>query len=373
MKAPAMNKEHAMSKGRLADGRQRAIDAEAARWLTRLQGSALSLDEMARWQQWMARDPAHSRAFKRMEEVWHGFEALESADLPSHDAVVRDTYDGTVAVSEWVQRRQTASRSNHSRWFAVAACFAVVAIVSTWATVRQNGTEIIETRVGENRTVMLSDGSKISLGGRSRLEVAFRPEHRELTLSSGEALFSVAKDPRRPFLVRAGTATVTAVGTQFNVRRGSDRVIVSVIEGRVLVQPTAPIVLLPWLGNLERFAPIKTNGSSEPLEAGQRTVVNRSGFGETVQLPDVSVDTRWRNGQLSFEDEPLRNVIEDVNRYARKPIVIDDVDTAQLRISGTLLSEHIDGWIASLATAFGIEASEDEHEIRLRREPGRND
>lgn len=349
-----------------SSARQRTIDAEAARWLTRLQESTPSLDETARWQQWMSRDPAHARAFWRMEEVWHGFEEMERPALLPPEVVARDTYDGTVPVSEWLQRQPTARRGGQAWWPALAACFVVLVAAGSWVAMRQTATEIIETRVGENRTVTLSDGSKVSLGGRSRLEVAFRPERRELTLSAGEALFSVAKDARRPFLVRAGTATVTAVGTLFNVRRGTGRVVVSVIEGRVLVQPMAPTISLPWLNDLERFAPVKSNGSSEPLDAGHRTVVSRSGFGETVKLRDASLDTRWRSGQLSFEDEPLHYVVEDVNRYARKPIVIDDADTAQLRVSGTVLSEHIDGWVASLATAFGVEATEDDGEIRLR-------
>jgi transmembrane sensor len=90
-------------------------------------------------------------------------------------------------------------------------------------------------------------------------------------------------------------------------------------------------------------------------------------MGPAVDLPDVSVATAWQGGRLSFDDEPLRYAVEVVNRYSRKRIVIADPAIANVRVSGTVLGDHIDGWVASLDTAFGIHATEDDSEIRLAR------
>src|SRR6202020_2602328 len=125
-------------------------------------------------------------------------------------------------------------------------------------------TNVFETEIGENRRVTLADGSVISLGGNTRIEVALSEKVRAIELTRGEALFKVAKDSARPFKVRAGDATIIAVGTEFNVERDSDRDVVSVTEGQVVVK--AVVGLLPVL--LNEFKP---KLRSVHVDAGQQT------------------------------------------------------------------------------------------------------
>ncbi len=119
----------------------------------------------------------------------------------------------------------------------VAASFALVALIFAFWKMPAAATNAFETEIGENRSVALADGSIISLGGDTRIEVAMSENVRAIELVRGEALFKVAKDSARPFKVRAGDATIIAVGTEFNVERDSDRAVVSVTEGRVVVKP----------------------------------------------------------------------------------------------------------------------------------------
>jgi transmembrane sensor len=343
---------------------RQAIHSEAARWFTRLQAAELPLEETLAWQRWMALDTRHAEAFGRLEEVWHEFSVLPRPALLPRDALAQDEYDGSVPVNEWT------AQAKRSRWqrppflLALAASAALMVVgIATVSTHRTAGEEILETRVGENRTVTLADGSRVSLGGQSRVKVNLRARQRDLTLSRGEALFVVAKDATRPFVVRAGSATVTAVGTQFNVQRTADRVVVSVLEGKVDVQPMLAVLAIP---GLEGLSPVVVHGQDKSLNAGHRAVVDRDGMGATVNLPDMSVATAWERGRLAFEDEPLRYVVEIVNRYSRRQIVIEDSGIADLRVSGTVVEDHIDGWVASLNTAFGIRADEDGETIRLR-------
>lgn len=340
-----------------------AVEAEAARWFTRLQATELPLEETVEWQRWMALDPQHVEAFQRLEETWHAFSVLPRPALLPREAIEADGYDGSVAVSEWNTRRTATRVRRRSLVLALAASVVIAAVGATVMWVRGSaGVEVLETRVGENRTLMLADGSRLSMGGQSRVEVTLGVTRRVVTLMRGEALFSVAHDTARPFSVQAGSATVTAVGTEFNVRRSEDQVTVSVLEGRVMLQPMRALVPVPWL---EDVSPVVTRGASQPLDAGNRAMVDRQGMGALPPLADASVATAWQRGRLAFEDESLKYVVDVVNRYSAKRIVIGDPGIEALRFSGTVMGDHIEGWVASLDTAFGIRAVEDAGEIQL--------
>jgi transmembrane sensor len=202
------------------------------------------------------------------------------------------------------------------------------------------------------------------MGGNSKIEVRMLPQQRKVQLVSGEAMFAVAKDVSRPFSVLTGSAEVTAVGTQFNVRRNSDRVIVSVLEGRVRVQPLRTLVSLPWM---EAMLPSVNQGQAAEVDAHHQAMVDERGIGETAPLSDVAVAIAWQDGQLSFDNEPLRYVIEVVNRYSQQRIVIADPALEDVRVSGTVLDDHVTGWLASLDAAFGVQATTDGSNIILRR------
>lgn len=343
-----------------------AMRAEAARWFTRLQSTDLPLDKtLAEWQQWMSADPRHAEAFQSLEETWQRFATLPRPALLPREAIESDEYDASVPVSEW-NRARTRARAQYRTFLFGLAASVVLAIGALTAVmlVRTGSMDVIETRIGENRVITLEDGSRVSMGGDSRIEVRMLPERRDLKLVRGEALFAVAKDASRPFSVMAGSAAVTAVGTQFNVRRSSDRVMVSVLEGRVRVQPVRTLVALPWM---EGMALSVNQGRAAEVGPQHRTLVDERGLGETTSLPDVAVATAWQNGQLSFDDEPLRYVVEVVNRYSKQRIVIADPALEDLRVSGTVLGEHVTGWVASLDTALGIQATTDGSDIILRR------
>jgi transmembrane sensor len=334
------------------------IHLAAAEWLTRLQEPALSLADTMDWQRWMAADVRHADAFRRLEELWHRV-AEVSIPLPSATDGT-DSYDASVPVGDYIARSRRAHllrRLSARRALAVAASLLFVAVgltvVSGLGTIHALGSPratVIETAVGQNRTVRLADGSSVTLGGHSRIDVFLRPALRQVTLSRGEALFNVAKDPSRPFQVRVGMATVTAVGTEFNVRRGDERVVVSVLEGRVLVQPVESLAWFPWV-------PISMSvDKGAAVNAGHSTVVDHGGIRTTRALPNEAGVIGWQHGKLAFEAAPLHDVVEDVNRYSKTPITIADEQTGDLLITGTVTNNNVTGWVASLVTTLGIRA-----------------
>lgn len=301
----------------------------AAEWLVRLQDRNVSLEDTLEWQQWMTADACHAAAFERMEAVWE-----EPWEILQPKASIGNS----------------GSRRAVYRW-AIAASVAAVAIASGWL-LNHAASNDLQTRVGETHSTRLSDGSMVTLGGDTRLKISFDDKARRIELTHGEALFKVAKDPARPFAVRAGNATVTAVGTEFNVRKNGDRAVVSVTEGRVVVVPTA----LPT-----------SSRQAVRLDAGQQTIVDRHGEKSTENLSDAGAATAWQSGRLVFRREPLRYVIEDVNRYSPKPIVLDDSTIGDIRITGTVLSGSVDGWVESLENAFALQAMEESERIVISR------
>ncbi len=342
----------------------------AADWLVRLRQPDLSLSDTLSWQRWMDQDPRHRQAFCDLEDIWEKLGAIPTPPLPDAQALEEDSYDGSVSVSAWIARWRSAARGwrHPGRWAAAAVILLTMlaigfgGVLAPPALMGLPQGKIVETAVGQNATVRLADGSEVRLGGRTRISVRLGARLRQVDLLTGEAFFVVANDRARPFRVRAGSATVTAVGTEFNVRRSDDRVIVSVLEGRVLVQPMAPLVPIAWI------EASRAVGSAEAVSSGQRSTVTRRGTESTQAVSDATSAVAWQQGRLAFEAEPLRYVVQDVNRYAHKPIVIADERTGDLRVTGTVAETNITGWVGSLEAAFGIHADIQADQIILRQQ-----
>ncbi|HSZ09355.1 MAG TPA: FecR domain-containing protein [Steroidobacteraceae bacterium] len=328
----------------------------AADWLVRLQSTAVSIEDTLAWQAWMRADATHARAFARLEELSQVLRNVPAPSAVSARQFARDRYDASVPIRDWKQPR--AART----WAAlavvssaVAASFAVFLSVPFWKTAPPANS--FATLIGETRNVALADGSTITLGGDTRIEVALSDKERNIELTKGEALFVVAKDAARPFKVHAGDATVVAVGTAFNVERDSDRSVVSVTEGRVVVEPVTHF--LPAFV-LQEFKP---KLRSVRLNVGQQTTAGSAGIEEPTKMVDAA--TGWQIGHLAFHLQPLRYVLEDVNRYARKPIVLENEHLGELMITGTVERGNITGWVKSLERAFDLQATEDTDQITL--------
>lgn len=339
----------------------------AAEWFAKLQRADISGEDLLDFQRWLAADPRNAEAFGRLEDV-----AGMLRDVPrpmSHVSSIRSgsSYDGLQSISEWQRRKASLRR------FAVAASVACAAVAAvTWGvwTLRGAGQagDIVQTQVGENRSVDLPDGSRITLGGGSSLTTSFSSTGRDIQLTRGEALFVVAKDKLRPFRVQAGNTTVTAIGTQFNVRRREARVDVAVVEGEVLVEPSAPT---PSAERIERAdsnvsAPNNPRLAEVRITAGEKAVVGDAGIQSTSHFGATDAPIAWQSGRLVFESERLGDVIEDVNRYSRKQLLISDSSIGELMFTGTVVNGNVDAWVASIEEVFSLDAVEEGDRIVLR-------
>ena len=355
------------------------IEQTAAEWLVRLQEPDVTEADLIEWDAWLKADRRHRRAFDGLESVSAFIAREQSAlvdiPLPSEDELRTDEYAGEQRIallndSSVGDERLTVQKSG-VRWAMAATVLLAIGVAawfaaeSDWPSTPDSHLQVVETRKSEHRSVELDDGSRIELGAASSLSVNYSGERRTIVLEAGEALFEVAKDPDRPFVVVAGTGTITAVGTAFNVRRDVNRVVVTVTEGEVeVVQQAGATVRMPDDSITgETSAPVRQN-----LVVGERVEYNATGI---ARLDDVAPEaaTEWQNGRLRYRAESLKHVIPDVDRYSAQTVIIGDAAVGELKFTGTVFQDNADEWLRGLEKVFPVEVVEldgDKLLLRLR-------
>jgi transmembrane sensor len=244
--------------------------------------------------------------------------------------------------------RSPAARPARPRvWLQVAACV-LLAFASGWYFLSRP--QEFQTKFGEQRSVTLADGSRITLNTASKVEVDLRRDGRRIRLLEGEALFEVAHDPKRPFDVRVGDVNLRAVGTQFDVDLRLTSTTVTVVDGRVAVDVGVSA------GSGVGAGPA---AARQVLEAADRLVIRQSRPGVTQHGINVTAALSWTNHQLVFEKRPLGEVAEEFNRYNRQRIVIDDPGLRLQEVTGVFQSNDPSSFVAFLSGIPGVRIQDD--------------
>lgn len=312
--------------------------------LHRLWSDQLSESEAAAVQDRARNDPVYQEELERSLEFLAGVEAL--ADDREIRGIARDF-------------RQTLQKRRSRRKLALAmaagllvASSAVLVHFSPWNGPADSHLQKYFTRIGEQQTIQLDDGSVITLNTGGQLVVDYSGSQRRVLLERGEAYFEVADDPNRPFSVVLGVRTVTAVGTAFNVRKDPQRYVVAVIEGEVAiheatgdVSPSTPPVSFygPGARRVEAGWVVEFDVSSEALRAFRSESIERY--------------QDWRSGMLSFYDEPLYRVVRELNRYSRTKILIEDNSIMELSVFTALRIGEIDSALKGLEEVLPIQVT----------------
>lgn len=310
-----------------------ARDEQAAYWLLKLQEPDVSAEEIQAALDWQA-DPRNRAALDRVAAFWNAW----SGGDPARGAPTR------------------ARGMRRLAWGVAAACIVALFIGEgiLLRPARVPADVIVReylTPVGRVDTVLLADGTKVTLGGASSIHVRYAADIRHVQLSSGEALFEVAKDAQRPFIVDMPNGSVRALGTQFNVHRGPEAATVTVIEGTVRVSPPA------WRA-----------AAAVDLAAGRQIALNTDGALGPVLAANTTDVGGWRNGRLVFSEQSLRSVVADLNRYSQQPVLIGEPALASIRISGAVNVAQLDGWVDALGTLLDVRVIRDERGVSLMRE-----
>lgn len=233
-------------------------------------------------------------------------------------------------------------------WPAIAACLiAMVGSVTLWLASGNVAGPAAPVQYAsaraELKVVRLPDGSRVTLSGETVIEVAYSPDERRIRLLRGEALFTVAKDKARAFVVAAGDGEVRALGTIFNVRLDRRQVSVTVVEGKVAVRAYHPA---------RKSEERKLSAGQHLLFAPKQSAGVSGAMMSSIQAIDPAVTTDWTRGELQFSGEPLAAVIAEANRHSEAQIVLLDKALADQPIYGVLHRGDVDGLLSIIdATA----------------------
>lgn len=315
------------------DEKTKRIRKEAREWLGFIHSGEADDEARARFEAWLSADPAHAEEYRRAEQIWRDLKGVET-------------------LAEVDRTRSLAARIHASavRPYAsalVAAVLLLVAAPISWFAYQSSRPEVSAylTAVGNIEQIDLSDGSTITLGGRSRIETRFSRKERRVDLAAGEAFFSVEEDAGRPFIVIANDTEIRVTGTEFNVRRSSRDVRVAVGEGVVAVS-------LPGLGPVDDGV-----DQALTLAAGQEVTSSAGRLGEVETFDSRSVGA-WREGRLVYNNAPLSDIIEDLRRYHDQPIVLNDENLKSLPITTSFRTDQIDQMLAVLKASHPIDIVE---------------
>jgi len=316
---------------------EEARRAQAADWLVRLQSSNLDEAEAVAFDAWLGADPANATAYDAALSVLLEVEAAASR------------IEGALKAAR--PRRSLAWRRG---WLAAGgvAAAATVAIALTPFSLLAPASQTFATAKGEHRTVRLADGSVIDLNAGSRLTVSLGARERRVAMNEGEAVFDVAADKTRPFLIAAGDRTVRVVGTRFDVRRRSGQLSVTVERGLVEVRPNEG-----------------AQGRAWRLHPGQKLDHADGSPAVQVSAVDPAQVLSWKSGRLIYRDQPLGDVVADLNQQFARPILLEGAALAQTKVSGVLVLDDQEAVIRRLALLAPIKALPSADSIVLRSDP----
>lgn len=216
------------------------------------------------------------------------------------------------------------------------------------------------TQTGEQRTLALEDGSTITVNTGSQVLVGLTEKVRRVVMDRGEAYFDIARDPLRPFTVEVGGQSITARGTEFNLRRHGDGFTVALMDGRLAVhrQGVEPPADLDWLDLEAHPENVYEYPVGEELGLVSGTLLDFDAGNQTFKArhdPDIARRQQWREGRLTFIDEPMAKVVAELSRYSGKPIRIHDEHIGDIRVFATLRLDSIDAALTTLENAVPIQ------------------
>jgi transmembrane sensor len=344
------------------------ISEEAAEWLVDFRLGDIDAEGRRAFDAWVRSSPEHLRAFIEIAAIWNEGNSLDAArelDLVALVATVNAganvvsltsetrasaagvatddrSMDGSEARSKGFSLSLRAASRRRSRRVAAAASILLVLVGAgflTWSSWFR--APIYSTAVGEKRTITLADGSTVALDSHTRLQVRFTDSTRLVELQEGQALFHVAKNTARPFIVKSGDTQVRAVGTAFDVYRQGDGTVVTVVEGRVAVLTplTSAPVSEPDSAGPERLGALAFPASEAEgrnsilLSAGEQLRVTQQVV-KKADHPNIASATAWTESKVVFDSAPLVQVAEEFNRYSMRKLTVEDSGTTPLRLSG---------------------------------------
>jgi len=345
------------------------IVEEASEWLINFRVGDVDARALKDFDIWLRRSPEHIQAYLQIAEVWMDLPSvMAKLDIQELIAGARSEANNVVSLNPFAETSKY--RPKAPRRVLLAASIVLTCAGATffaWFTAHRIPT--YATKIGEQRSIVLADGSRIDLNARSHIRIRFTETERNVDLLQGQALFTVARNKSRPFDVQIGGTRVRAVGTQFDVYRKESGTTVTVLEGRVAVLSEGHVVQhLPASPSPERSQSQRPLAQLTMLVSAGEQVIVAPGAISQPKPADVSAATAWTQRRLVFNSTGLAQVAEEFNRYNARQLVIQDAQLEELRISGVYSSTDPASLLRFLRAQPGISVTETSAEVRIARQ-----
>lgn len=331
------------------------IHEEAAEWLVELRTSPSDAAARQRFDEWLATSPEHVRAYLECVAISETAAAGARSSPQELDALIERARQSSganvvslpAANSAGAVTSQRRAPSRVIRFgLAATVLLAVIGAGVGYITSR----DVYTTAIGEQRSILLPDGSTIDLNGRSKVRVRLDARTRSVDLMEGEALFRVVPNKTRPFVVAADDARVRAVGTEFAINRRQRELVVTVVEGTVAVSAAG------------------AGGGETLLNGGQQLALSLAApaGGDAVPQPrsvEVNDAIAWTRRRLVFDSTPLEDVVAEFNRHSSRSLVIQGDGLEDFHISGAFSSTDVQPFLRFLRAQPGVEVIEERDRI----------
>ncbi len=308
------------------------VNAEAREWFTLMQSGSVSELEKEKFEHWHQRSEANQDAYRQLDIIWNDLAELStSQEGVKLQQSVSTRFGASMfsAVKTFTQKVTGIFDVGFVPQMALSlAGVAVIAGMFYLTQMRDTGIQVYVTGLGEIKEVLLDDGSRVTMGAKSRMRTWADADERHVRLESGQAFFVVTKDPERPFWVDANDTRVKVVGTQFDVHTREGRTRVAVLEGIVNVMSAT-----------EQQASIETK--PVVLTAGQQTTRLNSDVFQPVQTITENELSAWRSGRLIYRNANLVDVIADINRYYDGEVSLESHSLSQLKVTATVRTDQL--------------------------------
>ena len=301
-----------------AESLEARLDEEALHWVVRIHSGPVLESLQAECDAWRMQSPAHERAYRAAESLWQDV--------------------GHAHLRVPISAERTFQRVPGRTSWAVAACLLLIIGASFTEPLREWINEVTadyQSGVGQQRMVSLQDGSTIQLNTDTAINVAFSNSRRGIHLLKGEAAFTIATDPHRPFTVQSGSIQTRALGTVFSVRHQKDMTTVTVIEHSVQVN-------------------VASAASPLVVHEGEQLSYSLQQGASTVRRVDLERETAWQRGKLIFESKPLTEVVAELNRYRHGRIVILNPALRPVHVTGLFDMADPDGALRMIHRTLSI-------------------
>jgi transmembrane sensor len=356
------------------------IARQANMWRIRLRSEGRACH--AAFTAWLLESSRHVKAYLMAVAIAKRLSGLDPRREIDVEALISEPEDCVVPLTfERTDEAEAPKSSAHTQpevsrtWAAVYAVLLGMAIAVAFVAGAPNtwGAEIYTTVVGEQRQVKLKDGSLVYLNTNSQIHVRYTAAVREVQLLRGEALFTVERNPQRPFRVSTGTAVVQAVGTAFNVYRQPARTLIEVVKGEVNVQSSGkedPAQVDG--GNNNPGSPASVTPQTTNLKSGDTASVDLAGQ-IRKNAPNIQLAEDWQHRRLVFNGEPVTEAAAEFNRYNQAQIVVEGKEVGSQPVEGIFSADHPQALILFLKLKYKrvvVDSQNDKIVIRFRPQDG---